>query len=82
MTRWWERTEKASISSRLMPKRQARFSAVWPIKRPTTGSVRPFIRPITGLSSTLGRSLRKCPAFWPRVFICIMPANHNTMASL
>ncbi len=33
---------------RLMPKRVATFSAVWPMDRPTTGSVRPLSRPITG----------------------------------
>jgi hypothetical protein len=42
---------------RVMPNFQARFSAVWPISRPTTGSVRPFMMPITGASSAAGRSL-------------------------
>ena len=47
-TRWWLRAAKASISARVIPKRNARFSAVWPISRPTIGSVRPFMRPMTG----------------------------------
>ena len=29
--RFWERTPKSSISSRLMPLARARFSAVWPM---------------------------------------------------
>ena len=34
--------------ARVMPKRYARFSAVWPISRPTIGSVSPFMSAITG----------------------------------
>ena len=33
-TRAWLRAENSSISRRVMPKRNARFSAVWPISRP------------------------------------------------
>ena len=40
-----------SISRRVIPNRNARFSAVWPISRPTIGSVRPFMMPITGAGS-------------------------------
>jgi len=64
-----------------MPNFHARFSAVWPISSPTTGSVSPFISPMTGLNSAPGRSLVKCPAFWPADFIAIMPANQRTIPS-
>jgi hypothetical protein len=79
-TRWWLRTENSSICSRLMPKRAARFSAVWPISRPTTGSVRPFMMPITG-SSMPGSVWRTAPRAGPRRFACAICANHSTMAS-
>ena len=36
------------MAARSMPKRVATFSAVWPIDSPTTGSVRPLSRPMTG----------------------------------
>jgi hypothetical protein len=81
MLRWWLRTANSSICCRLMPNFHARFSAVWPISRPTTGSVRPFIRPMTGVSNMAGRSFRKCCSFWPAVRSDIMPANQRTIAS-
>ena len=49
VTRWCERSEKASCSSRVMPCSLARTSAVSPMLRPQTASVSPICRPISGL---------------------------------
>ena len=38
---------------------------VWPISSPTTGSVRPFIRPMTGLNSAAGRKLDEMASLLP-----------------
>ena len=53
------------MSPRVMPKRYAMFSAVWPIRRPTFGSVKPFINAITGENSADGESFAKTPTRCP-----------------
>jgi hypothetical protein len=77
----WLSTEKASICWREMPNFQARFSAVWPIIRFTTGSVRPLTMPITGVSSMAGRSLANMPSFAPSERAWAISENHITILS-
>ena len=64
-----------------MPKRNARFSAVWPISRPTMGSVSPFMMPIIGVSASAGFNWRNAAAFSPIVFAVLSLANHSTILS-
>ncbi len=64
-----------------MPNFQARFSAVWPIIKFTTGSVRPLTMPITGVSSIAGRSLENMASFAPVVRACAISENHITILS-
>ena len=53
------------------------------------GARTPFLKARSGpgpfaasdLATQAGRSLVKCPAFWPADFIAIMPANQRTIAS-
>ena len=80
-TFWWLSTEKASICWREMPNFQARFSAVWPIIRFTTGSVRPLTMPMTGVSSIAGRNLANMPSLAPAVRACAISENHITILS-
>ena len=62
--RWWLRMAKLSIISRLISKRCARISAVCPMDRPTTGSVRPRSRAMTGLKCP-GRRLPRLSVLAP-----------------
>ena len=63
-----------------MPKRYARFSAVCPISSPTIGSVRPFMRPITG-ARYAGLNLVTSAARWPAVFAAYQLDSQCTIAS-
>ena len=65
-----------------MPKRYARFSAVWPIRSPTIGSVSPFMMPITGASSALNGMRANSAARWPPVFAAARSENQSTTLSL
>jgi len=64
-----------------MPKRCARFSAVWPMSRPTIGSVRPFMMPITGFRTAPTGMRAKRPSRWPVVLAAAMSENHSTILS-
>ena len=68
------------MAARSMPKRVATFSAVWPIDSPTTGSVRPLSRPITGARL---RSLkrRSADSLAPRPRAAYQPDSQRTMSS-
>ncbi|KAG0904795.1 hypothetical protein G6F32_017274 [Rhizopus arrhizus] len=63
-----------------MPKRVATFSAVWPIDRPTTGSVSPFNRPLTG-ARFFSLKRRKVASLAPTPRAAYQPANQRTMSS-
>ena len=65
-----------------MAKRQARFSAVWPISRLTTGSVNPLTMPITGANKAPGRNLANSASRAPSVCAWAMRENHSTILSL
>ena len=68
------------MAARSMPNRVATFSAVWPIDSPTTGSVRPLSRPMTGARL---RSLkrRSADSLAPRPRAAYQPDSQRTMSS-
>ena len=70
-----------SIISRLISKRCASISAVCPMDKPTTGSVSPRSRAITGLKCP-GRNWLSTFSFAPAVLARASAANQFTIASL
>src|SRR6266513_1681731 len=64
-----------------MPKRCATFSAVWPISKPTIGSVSPFMMPITGARSDLTGSLAARASLCTVERADAMSENHRTILS-
>ena len=68
IARWWERRENWSCSSRVIPKSRATFSAVSPMFRPQTGSVRPSWSPMMGEKSA-GRKSSIAPTRSPRLLV-------------